>query len=549
MRKWLSGVAALILALGASSGPALAVPDTAGPLTVETAAAVSDLGPGETLTVSVTLTQRADLSGVPGLNREDRPAAVVAALQTTAKASQGPLVALLRRLEAAGSVEDYETFWVVNGASVTATSRGIEAIAALPSVESIDLPPAIALAGSYQPQNVEANLTLVGAPSAWARGITGDGVVVATLDTGVYPHADVVGAYRGGSNSWFDPYGEHTTPYDANGHGTATMSVIVGRDAGGSAIGVAPDATWISAKIFADSGNATASAIHQAFQWILDPDGDPSTPDTPDVVSNSWADSTPGCDTSFQQDLAAVRAAGILPVFAAGNGGPGPGSSRSPANLPEAFSVGAVNNLDGIYFGSSRGPSACAGDTQFPDLVAPGVSIKAADSSTSSYWYPTGTSLAAPHVAGALALLLQGRPGLTPDQQATLLMAGAVDLGDVGPDTVFGAGRLDIASSMDLETPNMAPVAAFSVTKGKKGVWQFDASASYDPDGTIDSYTWDFGDGSTATGVRADHKYSSSGTFTVELTVGDNLGTVTTTSQDVENGGGKGGGRGGKKPQ
>src|SRR3972149_324648 len=103
-------------------------------------------------------------------------------------------------------------------------------------------------------------------------------------------HPDLVTRWRGGSNSWFDPYGQHPmTPTDLSGHGTWTMGVIVAGDAGGTSIGVAPQASWIAVKIFDDQDSSTATAIHQGFQWLLDPDGNPATPDAPDVVNNSWS--------------------------------------------------------------------------------------------------------------------------------------------------------------------------------------------------------------------------------------------------------------------
>ena len=148
-----------------------------------------------------------------------------------------------------------------------------------------------------------------------------------------------------GPNSWFDPYGQHpTTPLDLTGHGTATMGVMVGGDAGGTSIGMAPGATWIAARIFNDSGSGTATAIHAALQWVLDPDGNPATDDAPDVLNNSWAYGSLGCNLAFQLDLQALRATGILPVFAAGNFGPGTSTSVSPANYPESLAVGAVDN-------------------------------------------------------------------------------------------------------------------------------------------------------------------------------------------------------------
>jgi hypothetical protein len=223
------------------------------------------------------------------------------------------------------------------------------------------------------------------------------------------------------------------------------MGVMVGGGAGGSSVGVAPDATWIAAKIFNDHGTATSTGIHLAFQWLLDPDRNPATADAPDVVNDSWTMSAAGCNLEFQSDLRSLRAAGILPVFAAGNDGPAPGTVFSPANNPEAFAVGGTDNSDALYPYSSRGPAACAAAVA-PRLAAPAVDIRTTDL-YGLYATGTGTSLAAPHVAGALALLLSAFPDLPADRQQAALESGAVDLGTAGPDNDFGYGRLDVAAA------------------------------------------------------------------------------------------------------
>jgi subtilisin family serine protease len=259
-------------------------------------------------------------------------------------------------------------------------------------------------------------------------------------------HPDLASRWRGGGDSWYDPNGEHpTTPTDVNGHGTATMGVMVGGTAGGTAIGMAPGARWIAAKIFNDHGVASSTAIHLAMQWLLDPDGNPATADAPDVVNSSWTMTSAGCVLDFAPDLANLRAAGILPVFAAGNYGPTPGTVLSPANNPAAFAVGSVDAADVVDPSSSRGPSACDLDPT-PALAAPGVGIHTTDL-FGLYTDASGTSLAAPHVAGALALLLSAFPETSADRQAAALRAGAVDLGLAGPDNDYGYGRLDVAAS------------------------------------------------------------------------------------------------------
>ncbi len=313
------------------------------------------------------------------------------------------------------------------------------------------------------------------ATALWQLGFRGQGVVIASMDTGVdVSHPDLAAQWRGGSNSWFDPYGQNpVTPVDHNGHGTWTMGLMVGRDLGGSSIGVAPDATWIAAKIFDDNGTATVSGIHLGFQWLLDPDGNALTDDAPDVVNNSWSFNYQGCDLEFEPDLQALLAAGIAPVFAAGNYGPGSATSISPANNPGAIAVGAVDNTGAIYNQSSRGPSACgSGSATYPALAAPGVNVRTSDL-FGLYINVSGTSFAAPHVSGGLALLLSAFPALSvPDQQNALIFS-AVDLGSPGADNLFGAGRIDLLAAYNLiavgkvPTSTPTPLPSFTPTPTK----------------------------------------------------------------------------------
>jgi subtilisin family serine protease len=412
--------------------------------------AINSLQSDEMITVIVTLKAQANLAGIIDRNRRVRIEKVINALQNMANATQGRIKALLQDRQSQGKVSQFESFWVFNGLSVTATSDVIAEIAALPEVKTIT--PNATIQGPSPPAaggSPEPNLSLVNAPALWDLGFRGQGIVVANMDTGVdLNHPDLSSQWRGGSNSWFDPNGEFpTTPTDVYGHGTWTMGVMVGRDAGGTAVGVAPEAQWIAVKIFNNQGNATVAGIHEGFQWLLDPDGNPGTDDAPHVVNNSWTFGSPGCDLEFQLDLISLRAAGIVPIFAAGNFGPSSGTSASPANNPEAFAVGATNNSDFIYSYSSRGPSACGeGQTTFPEMVAPGVSIHTTDL-FGLYTNATGTSMAAPHIAGGLALLLSAYPDLLATEQETALFSGTVDLGPTGPDNDFGEGRLDILAA------------------------------------------------------------------------------------------------------
>ncbi|RMF03942.1 MAG: hypothetical protein D6768_04625, partial [Chloroflexi bacterium] len=373
--------------------PAQMGPNGAGKISPDVLAAMKALPPGDMLTVIVTLTDQVNLSHLaatpPGRNRAARLKNVITQLQSKAEFSQRAIKTLLNLRRAEARVSQVEYLWIFNGLAVTATPDVIQEIAARPEVARISANDYIQASPSPIPQELgaqaaaaEANLQLINAPAMWDLGFTGQGIVVASLDTGVdiAYHQDLASKWRGGSNSWFDPYGENTTPTDyarksaledLSGHGTWTMGVMVGGQKNGVAYGVAPGAQWIAAKIFNNAGRAYVLPIHQAFQWLLDPDGDPNTDDAPHVVNNSWTWSA-GCNTEFQTAVQNLRAAGILPIFAAGND-PNPYiGGFSPANYPEAFAVGAVDNSDAIYSSSSRGTSACDATT-YPEMVAPGV--------------------------------------------------------------------------------------------------------------------------------------------------------------------------------
>ena len=407
--------------------------------------------------VVVVLRAQADLTRVAATARS-RPArlfAVEGALRATAAGTQRGLLDLLHARQAQQLVSTVTPLWIVNEIGVRAAPTVVRELAARPDVlavrpdVTITAPaPSLAIGPQSSTAGVpEDNVARIGAPALWSLGYRGQGVVVANMDTGVdVTHPDLAARWRGGSNSWYDPNLQHpTTPTDVNGHGTQTMGVMVGGDAGGTSVGVAPDARWVAVKIFSDQGTTTATKIHQGFQWLLDPDHNAATADAPNVVNNSWTMSTATCALDFQPDLRNLRAAGILPVFSAGNYGPTPGTVMSPANLPEAFAVGGTDDLDALDPYSSRGPSACAGAVA-PKLTAPDTGVRTTDL-YGGYVEDTGTSIAAPHVAGALALLLSAFPGLPADRQEAALDSAAVDLGAPGPDNDYGYGRLDVLAA------------------------------------------------------------------------------------------------------
>ncbi len=409
----------------------------------------------EPVPIIITLRGRVDTSTLSGADPGDRRRRIIETLRNRATERQASLGALL---EQAGATETH-SLWIANAVSASVPPALIPLLASRPDVARIRLDVELQLAepGSGEPTPAEWNLHAIRAPELWAEGYTGAGVVVGAMDTGVdHLHPDLAERWRGGRNSWFDPAGVYRYPHDTHGHGTQTLSIAVGGSADGSAIGVAPDAQWIAAKIFDDSGYASLSAIHRAFQWMLDPDGDPAVDDTPDVVLNAWSvvDPLEPCNREFEYDIRVLRDAGVAVTFAAGNYGPDEGTSVSPGNLAGSLPTGAVDTAATVAWFSSRGPSACDGST-YPALSAPGLGIKAADLTfggllPDSYVYASGTSYSVSHTAGALALLRGAAPAAELAALELALLGSAVDLGEPGVDNHYGAGLIDLAGARQL---------------------------------------------------------------------------------------------------
>lgn len=460
-----------VLALTLSAGIALA----AAPVAEEVRQRMTAAGAGGQVPVIVSFAERLDLE--PFARRSDRAQArseMIQGLQGQARRSQGPLQAFLRRQ----GVEPTE-LWLVNAMAVRVPVPLVDTIAQWPGVAAVDLdgqvpPPApVTLAVSAAPTS---NIAALGVQPLWDAGFSGSGVVVASLDTGVdVTHPALSARWRGGIGDWFDPYASTATPNDADGHGTAVASLMVGGSLpvglGASTIGVVPDAQWIAAKIFPDGGGAADnSKIHLAFQWALDPDRNPLTDDAPDVVNNSWGfDSAPNqclSDPFFRSDIQALQAAGIHVVFSAGNSGPAAATSISLANYPEGLAVGSIDSTSAISSFSARGPNACSGSIYndlavdvYPELVAPGELVTVAlptNIFASGYGFASGTSYSAPHVSGALALLRGAVPPVVGESAADYrlrlergLLESSADLGPLGADNSYGRGLVDLPAAYD----------------------------------------------------------------------------------------------------
>lgn len=425
----------------------------AGARTPELQAALQHLEPDDEIRIIVKFSQRADLEALSDLPRPLRRSLMVWDMKAAAERGQRKVNALLEQRGA----KEVRSLWVVNGIALKARPALVRELSEHPDVQSVQPDRAVhkseLLLQSFAPP--EFNQTQIKASSAWTAppgGFFGQGSVVGLMDTGAdVNHPDLAGRWRGGTNSWFDPYAASALPFDDDGHGTSVLGIMVGGDAGGTTIGAAPAAKWIAVRMFDDSGSTFLSVIHQLFQWFLDPDGNPATDDAPDVVNGSWGfESLPGvCDDEFQSDIDALNAAGIAAVFAAGNSGPNSGTNISPANNVGSIAVGFVDAGSIIYPLSSRGPSAC--DSRiYPDVVTPGVNIKTTDLSFGGaplYASVTGSSFSSPHAGGALALLRSAFPDAGVGQLKSALMTSASLA--AAPDNNYGYGLVDALSAFN----------------------------------------------------------------------------------------------------
>ena len=350
---------------------------------------------------------------------------------------------------------------VFNGIAGSVRMADLAALAELPQVKRVH-------------HDYEVNITLaesvplIGAPEVWAlqdsqaRSVTGHGVVVAIIDTGIdYTHPDLGGCLGPGCRviGGYDFVNSDPDPMDDMGHGTHVAGIV---GASGASTGVAPDVTFLAYKVLSAGGSGSFSDVIAGIEAAVDPDGDPNTDDGADVINMSLGG--PGHpDDAVSRAVDAAVEMGVTVVVSAGNSGPGHQTIGSPGVARKALTLGATGKADGIAGFSSRGP--VAGDWAIkPDVVAPGVDILSAVPAEgvlgdeSRYLHLSGTSMAAPHVAGAAALLHQLHPAWTPDAVKAALMNSALDLGlDV---FTQGGGRLQLPGAAAvpglLEPPSLS---------------------------------------------------------------------------------------------
>jgi hypothetical protein len=377
----------------------------------------------------VVMADQADLSGLAGItDRDQRVRATYDRLVGHARQTQAPLVESLRRLHLS-----YTPYYLVNGVMVDGGPAVRAWLSTRSDVDRVLLDPRLRPLPAQTPTepgdapapdgSPQWNIAMIGADRVWTEfGARGQGIVIGSSDSGVDgAHPALSQQFRGGDDSWLDPWNGTTSPTDHGGHGTHTMGTVLGRQG----IGVAPDARWIGC-VNLDRNAASPSRYLDCLQFMLAPypsGADPFTAGRPErapnVLTNSWGcPGTEGCDlNSLRPAIDALRAAGIFFAAAAGNEGPGCGTvDDPPAPYASAFTVGAVDAAGEISSFSSRGPTP-DGRVK-PDIVAPGERVLSA-TPRGTYAQFDGTSMATPHVAGVVALMWSANPRLIGDIEAT----------------------------------------------------------------------------------------------------------------------------------
>ncbi|HOY03836.1 MAG TPA: S8 family peptidase [Saprospiraceae bacterium] len=456
---------------------------------------------GEKTDILIAFTEKADLSEARQLKTKSEKAHFVAQrLLETAGKTQTRAIRLLRDADA-----QVNSFYLVNAMAVeNADPALLPALAQLSEVGSISLDPWVTFQGPametapvVERNAVEWGVDKISAPLVWALGYTGQGITVGGSDTGYqWDHPALKDHYRGWNAgtanhnyNWHDaihevsPLSDSTLvnfcglnaqiPCDDSQHGTHTMGTMTGDDGLGNQIGVAPGAKWIGCRNM-ERGNGKPSTYIECFEFFLAPTDlngqNPDPEQAPHVINNSWYCAvSEGCtdlavNELMRQAVINLRTSGVVVVVSNGNfGNSGCNTTYGPpAYFEESFSVGATRFDDTLANFSSRGPVTIDGSKRIkPNVAAPGVFVRSS-TPINSYDFFSGTSMAGPHVAGLVALILSARPDLAGNvelieqivEQTAIFKSDPDNCGDIDgslrPNNAFGWGRVDALEALNL---------------------------------------------------------------------------------------------------
>ncbi|MCX6640278.1 MAG: S8 family serine peptidase [bacterium] len=453
----------------------------------------------ELIRVLITMDQQADFNWMVAttaqMSKMERRQFVVNHLNQLAEISQIDVMAYLKNYEASGKVEHMLSVSLVNIIQGLATPEVIRGLMNFPEVAEVaydperymldDVPKEAEPIQSEQPKvdntdEIAWGVADVHAPEVWAQGYEGDGIIVGMLDTGVnYNHLDLTTHMWNGGPSYpnhgWDFYNNDNDPTDGHGHGTHTAGTVASDGTAGTQAGVAPHAIIMALKVWSDGGSGSTGQMISGSDFAVQHGAD--------LFSMSGGIGGGGTTTDknlFRTAYNNALAAGVIGTIAAGNeaGTSPPNSVRTPGNVPPPWlhpdqtligglscviTCGATNPDHTIASFSSKGPVNWSNVSPWndyaypsgmgliePDISAPGVNVKSClNTNNTGYQLMSGTSMATPHVAGVVALLLSKDPSLTPDLIDMYLENTALELGTPGKDNTFGSGLMNALDAIN----------------------------------------------------------------------------------------------------
>ena len=421
--------------------------------------------------------------------RSERREFVVNELKAFAEATQFDLRRSLDEMRRNDMTTEPTILWMANALGLSANKAAIADLARRNDIEIIGydiernwIPDGEEATPASATREITPNVTQVGANQVWDLGYTGEGIVVAVIDTGVnYNHLDVADHLWDGGTEFphhgYDVYNNDNDPMDDHGHGSHCSGTVLGDGTAGSQTGMAPDATLMCVKCLNANGGGGATPISAGIQWAVEHGCDLFS------MSLGISNSTIAERTLLRQTCVAALDAGVVAAIAAGNEGnqmwqaPIPNNVRVPGSCPPPYMdevqgenpgdltcsvcIGAVNYNDAAANFTSRGPVTWT-NTEFgdypydpgiglirPDVCAPGVDIKSLNYQTNTgYTLMSGTSMATPCAAGCMALMLCKDPNLMPADVCRILEETAVRLAE-GKSNIFGFGRIDVLAAVE----------------------------------------------------------------------------------------------------